>query len=65
MATTNTVNANVTVKFVVRLPKPSRERRVVAMRMVDEERLNRFLYFGYGSNMLNARLLARTPSART
>jgi hypothetical protein len=24
---------------------------------------DRFLYFGYGSNMLNARLIARTPSA--
>ena len=29
-----------------------------------KEPAGRFLYFGYGSNMLNQRLLARTPSAR-
>jgi hypothetical protein len=29
-----------------------------------KEPAGRFLYFGYGSNMLNERLLARTPSAR-
>jgi len=31
---------------------------------VQQPALEQFLYFEYGSNMLNERLLARTPSAR-
>jgi len=34
------------------------------MTSVEQPAAGLFLYFGYGSNMLNERLLARTPSAR-
>lgn len=51
------------VANLVRLLKQMITRWWRVTRMTNEEQPDRFLYFGYGSNMLNTRLQARTPSA--